>query len=167
LDNLIEYFDGKFWNEVRICHPTSNEHFEVIIILNLNISHFDKILKPPFEDILLKNGIQNRIEPLLHILNKERISLPDAILQLIHESRVVQFCDKQIVAFLPLLDPDVSLGLGVDYQRPADAVVDDHAVLLGEVVGGQVGFLPLAHLVVVRKNSEGEGMGGKRLGMGK
>ncbi len=117
-----------------IRHSAGNEHFEILIVLNLNVAHFDEILKSPLKHILLKHRIQHRIQPFLDILNQKGISLSDAILELVHETLVVQLRDEQIIGLLPLLDPDVRLRLRVDYQRPPDAVVYYHTVLLREVV---------------------------------
>jgi len=115
---------------MRIGHSASHENLEILIVLQLCIAHFDQILKPSLKHISLQNRIQNGIQPLLHILNQKRKPHFNTILQMDHELRVVQFCHLKVVRFLPFFNPQVGLRLGVDYQRPTDAVVYHNSVLL-------------------------------------
>ncbi len=109
------YFDSEFWQEMGVSHSASHEKLEFLIVLQLRIAHFEQILKASLKDIPLQNRIENGIQPLFYILNQKGKPQFNAVFQMVHELRIVQFCHLQVVTFLPFFYPQVRLWLRVDY----------------------------------------------------
>mmetsp|Transcript_161065 Transcript_161065/g.516989 ORF Transcript_161065/g.516989 Transcript_161065/m.516989 type:complete len:533 (-) Transcript_161065:1584-3182(-) len=95
------------------------------------------------EGRLLQDGIQDGIQGLLDVLQDNRVSKLDRVLELAHIVHV-QAQHLQRLA-VHLFHPLVRLPLRIDHQRPASGIVQDDGIVDAERVVGQAIDDPLAH----------------------
>lgn len=98
---------------------TSKVQFKVIIPFNLTISDFDKLL-PSFNNVvLLKDRVHHWIDFLIDSFKQDWLTKLNTHLKLFHIIRLVKCQNLQFIVSFFLFNPEHSLHLRVDTQRPS------------------------------------------------
>ena len=104
---------------MRIGQLRCQEEKEVIVVADLGISNFDHILVVLPDDILGKDGLKRWVQSLSNVLKKYREAHLDGCLNSEKEFGLRKFDYLQTVILLFVLNPTITLGLRIDYQRPS------------------------------------------------
>ena len=112
------------------------------------------------KDELQEDRLEQRVELFVDVLDEERLTELEAVLEHAHEVLVGLLDRLERVLGLLALDPLVGLALRVDHERPARGVEGDNGVLDREDVRRQAAHLPVAHLDrVAQRGRERERLG--------
>lgn len=141
---------------MRVPKISSQVEFKVHRVLNNRVTNLNVIGSSSFDDLLLEQRFNCRVEFFHTVFNKDRGSVTDAAFQMLKVVTIGEFKDLNLVILSEVTNPFVSLTLRIDEQRPSSCSLSDDSVINREIIRRQSPQVPLANLNGVTK-SFGEG----------
>eukprot|EP01136_Pigoraptor_vietnamica_P000134 Opistho-1_new@25059 len=114
--------------------------------------HLDRA--PALDEVALEHVVEDGVELLVNVLEEQRATAAEAVLEVVAEVLVVQRADLKLVRRLAVHDPLLALALGVDQQREARRLRHDDAVLDRKLVVREALQRPLADRRVVDQHAD-------------
>jgi len=104
---------------VRVAKTGGHVEAELVIVVHVRISDLDQLVTTLLDDLLLKNGIEERIDFVFNLLYKYGVALHERELESILEGRMIE-CEDAISLnefSFSSLDPGDGLTLRIDHKR--------------------------------------------------
>lgn len=114
---------------MRVLELCGDEEFKVRADSNPGISKLDGVLSTDFTYIFSQKRLKRRIELFFNVLNHDRVTSGEAYLNNFQELRVRKFGNHELVLFLHVFDPLITLALRINKKRPSLSSHADDTVL--------------------------------------
>ncbi|CAD2217243.1 hypothetical protein, conserved [Angomonas deanei] len=121
------------------------EHGVGLVVRHILAVHLDQLRLTALDDLLLQNGVEHGVHLLGHVLNNQRTTLIELLLQIVGKSPVVELHHLVLLLLRSLPDPNQCLTLGINHQRELVARRDHDGILHRVVIGGETLQLPVGN----------------------
>ena len=118
------------------CKFSRNVESEISWIFQLFVSKFHSIGCAWFYQLFLEDWFKDSVDSFANVLQQDRNPNLDSILEF-HLNLFGWFSlseDDQVRLFLHVLDPIISLDLGIYHQWPPSRILQDNRIVDGEVI---------------------------------
>jgi len=112
---------------MRVGQSGGDVHLELLVVVNVVGSEFDGEAFADLDQGLAQDVVESGVEIHTYILKQDGLTLGDGVFDLLEEVSVFGISDDQIVAHL--LDPLVSLILGINVQGPSETLFHEDTIL--------------------------------------
>jgi len=105
--------------EVRVAKTGGHVEAELVIVVHVRISDLDQLVTTLLDDLLLKNGIEERIDFVFNLFDQDRVAFHKRELEGILKGRMIE-CEDAISLnefSFSSLDPGDGLTLRIDHKR--------------------------------------------------
>ena len=108
------HFDADFWQIVGVRHLGGHEEFEFCTVRHHLIAQFDVRATSEFDDVLLEDWLKGWIKRFCNVLEQDWVAKSDGGVANVQEFGVGEFNHLEVIFFLHVLNPLVTLTLRVD-----------------------------------------------------
>lgn len=134
-----------FGSEVRVEQFGDQEQLEVDVVVNGVSTHLQNVVLAFLLDGSRQKGVQSGVQLLLDTLDEHEFTHLNSVHQVIQPSVLIRVDHNEILTQTSS-DPNRSLQLGVNDQRPSGATADNGSVLNRHGIGRQSFVAPLGLL---------------------
>ena len=105
--------------EVRVAETGGHVEAELVIVVHVSVGNLDELVTALNNDLLLKNGVENRVDLVFNLLDQDGVTLHERELEGILKGWMIEGEDAIFLNEISFssLDPRDGLTLGIDHER--------------------------------------------------
>jgi len=137
--------------EVRVAETGGHVEAELVIVVHVGVGNLDELVTALHDDLLLKDGVENRVDLIFDLLDQDGVALHERELEGILKRGMVEGEDAIFLNEVSFssLDPRDGLTLGIDHERISGGSGDHDTVLNGQLISRQSFEVPLSYSGII------------------